>query len=164
LSCSSSITPSHQLQTDKELDVPLTLSRGAAAEDAGDEEAMTRRDWLIAAALVSLVALTVAYRVTSKDAVAWVLWEKRMMFKDDGEATAWEPLDGFDRLADCQKSGQEILRTSLDFMRSGGRKLLSVRPDGRSAAYEATDGGAKTTIDTRYLCFPGQFDPRAPKT
>jgi hypothetical protein len=125
---------------------------------------MTRRDWLLAAVLVSLVALTLAYSVKPKDAAAWVLWEKRMTFKDGGEATAWEPLDGFDRLADCQKSGQEILRAALDFMKSDGRKLLSVRPDGRSASYEENDGGAQQTVDARFLCFPGPFDPRAPKT
>ena len=125
---------------------------------------MTRRDWLLAAVLVSLVSLTLAYSVKQKDAAAWVLWEKRMTFKDGGEATSWEPLDGFDRLADCQKSGQEILRAALDFMKSEGRKLLSVRPDGRSASYEENESGTRQTVDARFLCFPGPFDPRAPKT
>ena len=120
---------------------------------------MMRRDWLLAVVLVSLVAF--ACTLGPKDAAAWVLWEKRMTFKDSGEATVWEPLDGFDRLADCQKSGQEILKGALGFMGSEGRKLLSVRPDGRSAAYEVSEGGARHTVDTRFLCFPGPFDPRA---
>jgi hypothetical protein len=112
---------------------------------------------LLAAALVALVAL--AYNLRTKDA-AWVLWEKRMMFKDGGEATAWEPLDGFDRLSDCQKSGQEILQAALPYMKSEGRKLLTVRPDGRPAAYEEGEGATKSTVDARYLCFPGPFDAR----
>ena len=119
---------------------------------------MTLRDWLLAAALVSLVAL--AYNLKPKDAAAWVLWEKRMTFRGDSEATAWEPLDGFDRLADCQKSGQEILQAALPYMKSEGRKLLTVRPDGRSAAYEESDGATKVTVDARYLCFPAPFDAR----
>ena len=118
---------------------------------------MTWRGWLVAA-LVSPIAM--ACSSTPKDADGWVLWEKRMAFKDGGDSTSWEPLDGFDRLADCQKSGQEILRAALDFMKSDGRKLLSVRPDGRSASYEESDGGTKQTIDARFLCFPSPFDPR----
>ena len=125
---------------------------------------MTRRDWLIALALVSLVALALAFTVRPKDATAWLLWEKRMTFKDGAESTVWEPLDGFDRLAECQKSGQEILKGALGYMGSDGRKLLGVRPDGRSASYEENQGGSKQTVDVRFLCFPGPFDPRAPKT
>ena len=120
---------------------------------------MMRRDWLLAVVLVSLVAF--ACTLSPKGAAAWVLWEKRMTFKDAGEATVWEPLDGFDRLADCQKSGQEILKGALGFMGSEGRKLLSVRPDGLSAAYEVSEGGARHTVDTRLLRFPGPLDPRA---
>jgi hypothetical protein len=130
------------------------------AEEEG-EEAVTRRDWLMAALLVLVVVL--AYTIRPKNDDAWVLWEKRMTFKDAGEATAWEPLDGFDRLADCQKSGQEILKGALGFMGSEGRKLLGVRPDGRSATYEDGESGARHTVDTRFLCFPGPFDPRSPR-
>jgi hypothetical protein len=119
---------------------------------------MTGRNWWIVSVLISVVAL--AYIVRPKDGAAWVLWEKRMTFKDGGEATAWEPLDGFDRLTDCQESGREILKGALGFMGSEGRKLLSVRPDGRSASYEASEGGTPLTVDTRFLCFPGPFDPR----
>jgi len=122
---------------------------------------VTWRGWLMAA-LVSPVAM--ACSSAPKDADAWVLWEKRMTFSGGGDTTAWEPLDGFDRLAACQKSGQEILRSALAFMGSEGRKLLSVRPDGRSAAYEETAGAAKQTVDARFLCFPGSLDPRATKT
>ena len=46
---------------------------------------MTRRDWLIAAALVSLVAVTLAYVVKSQDAAAWVLREKRTLRTFDRE-------------------------------------------------------------------------------
>jgi hypothetical protein len=120
---------------------------------------MTRRDWLVGGVLVGLLA--VLYMVSPKNQSGWVLWEKRMTFRDGGEATTWEPLDGFERLGDCHRSGQEIVADALEFMRSGGRKLLSVRPDGRSAAY-AVEGDAQHTVDTRYLCFPGAFDPRVP--
>jgi hypothetical protein len=89
---------------------------------------------------------------------AWILWEKTMTTKGDATTTTWEPLDGFDRLSDCHQSGQEIIKAALDFMNSGGRKVLGVRPDGRSAVY--SEGGPQDTVDTRLLCFPGPFDPR----
>ena len=123
---------------------------------------MTRRGWLTVVALASLGVLTLAC-VKPKDAAAWVLWEKRMTFKDAAEATVWEPLDGFESLAGCQKSGQEILKGALGYMGSEGRKLLNVRPDGRSATYEVNEDGARHTVDARFLCFPGPFDPRSPK-
>ena len=122
---------------------------------------MKPRDWLIAAALVSLVALAYSFRPQNAD--GWVLWEKRMTLTNGNEVTAWEPLDGFGRLADCQKSGQEIVQSALEFMRSGGRKLVAVRPDGRSAVYQEGEGAAQSSVDTRHLCFPGSFDPRTSK-
>jgi hypothetical protein len=119
---------------------------------------MPIRDWLFAAALVSVIAI--AYSMRPSDPATWVLWEKRMTFTESGETTAWEPLDGFERLADCQKSGREILQEALPYMKSEGHKLLTVRPDGRSAAYEEGAGQTKSTIDARYLCFPGPFNAR----
>jgi hypothetical protein len=119
---------------------------------------VTIRDWLFATALAALLA--VAFFHWPEDRSTWVLWEKRMTFTEGRESTAWEPLDGFDRLADCQKSGRDILQEALPFMKSEGHKLLAVRPDGRSAAYEEGAGSTKSTIDARYLCFPGPFDAR----
>jgi hypothetical protein len=88
----------------------------------------------------------------------WVLWEKDMTIKEGGITAAWEPLDGFDRLSDCHESGRGIVQDARAGMNSGGRKLLNVRPDGRSAVYTVTEDG--TEHDYRLLCFPGPFDPR----
>ena len=44
---------------------------------------------------------------------------------------------------------------------AGGRELVAVRPDGRSAVYTSMEGGAQHTVDYRLLCFPGPFDPRS---
>lgn len=92
----------------------------------------------------------------------WVLWEKTM--KEDVSTgvwtTDWEPLEGFDHLADCHKSGQEVIEGARAFMSSGGRKLVVVRPDGRSAVYSIEEDGAKRSVDYRLLCFPGPLDVR----
>lgn len=116
----------------------------------------------LAGVLASVIVASgvLAYAIMHNTARSWVLWEKRMTFASGGEMTAWEPLDGFERLADCQKSGQDILKEALPYMKSEGHKLLTVRPDGRSAAYEEGEGVTKSTIDARYLCFPGPFDAR----
>jgi hypothetical protein len=114
--------------------------------------------WLVVV-IVSLFGL--AYLFNSQlngTASGWILWEKSMTTKDGATTTTWEPLDGFDRLSDCHQSGREIVQASLDFMNSGGRKVVAVRPDGRSAVY--AEGGAQNTVDYRLLCFPGPFDPR----
>ena len=121
---------------------------------------MMRRElvWLVVV-IVSLFGL--AYLFSSQlngTASSWILWEKNMTTKDGATTTTWEPLDGFDRLSDCHQSGREIVQSALDFMNSGGRKVLAVRPDGRSAVY--SEGGAQETVDYRLMCFPGPFDPR----
>jgi len=114
--------------------------------------------WLV----VAVVSLFAAYLFSSQsngNASSWILWEKTMTMKDGG-TTAWEPLEGFDRLADCHQSGLDIVQAARDFMNSGGRTLVAVRPDGRSAVYSVVEGGAQHTVDYRLLCFPGPFDPR----
>ena len=121
---------------------------------------MMRRElaWLVVV-MVSLFGL--AYLFNSQldgTASGWTLWEKNMTTTDGATTTTWEPLDGFGRLSDCHQSGREIVQGSIDFMNSGGRKVVAVRPDGRSVVY--AEGGAQGTVDYRLLCFPGQFDPR----
>jgi len=116
--------------------------------------------WLVVA-IVSLFALAYLFSAQSNGtAASWILWEKTMTMKDGGTTTAWEPLEGFDRLGDCHQSGLDIVQAARDFMSSGGRTLVAVRPDGRSAVYSVMEGGAQHTVDYRLLCFPGPFDPR----
>ena len=122
---------------------------------------MLRR--LVGIALVLALVFTVLYGLNSSRNMAastWVLWEKSMITTGGATTTEWEPLDGFDRLSDCHQSGREIIQDARAFMDSGGRKLVAVRPDGRSAVYTVTEGGAEQTTDYRLLCFPGSFDPR----
>jgi hypothetical protein len=126
---------------------------------------MTRRAIVLMGAVLILVfaAIYAAKSIRNGTASTWVLWEKTMTTKDTDTTTEWEPLDGFDRLSDCHRLGQEIIQDARAFMTSGGRKLLAVRPDGRSAVYTITENGAQHTIDYRLLCFPGPFDPRPAK-
>ena len=117
--------------------------------------------WLVVA-VISLFALAYLFNSQSRgNPSSWILWEKNMTTKDTDTTTTWEPLDGFDRLSDCHQSGLDIVQAARDFMNSGGRKLVGVRPDGRSGVYEFIEGGAKHTVDYRLLCFPGPFDPRS---
>ena len=99
--------------------------------------------------------------VAAQAAAGWILWEKNMTSKPGSpEAVTWEPLDGYDALAECRKTGQEHLKNAVAYMNSGAGKLLgAVRPDGRSATFALTNPVGQT-VDIRYLCFPGGFDPR----
>ena len=116
--------------------------------------------WFLGA-IVSVFALAYLFNAQSNgNASSWILWEKTMTMKDGDVTMAWEPLEGFDRLADCHQSGLGIVQAARDFMNSGGRTLVAVRPDGRSAVYSVMEGGAQQTVDYRLLCFPGPFDPR----
>jgi hypothetical protein len=116
--------------------------------------------WVVVV-LVSMFAATYVFNSTGGRAgSAWVLWEKNMTMKDGGTTTTWEPLDGFDGLSDCHQSAREIVQDARAFMNSGGRKLVAVRPDGRSAVYTVAEDGPQPTTDYRLLCFPGPFDPR----
>jgi hypothetical protein len=116
-----------------------------------------------AVALILLVGVVYALRYQRVgDTSGWVLWEKTAKDGDPtvGWTTEWEPVDGFDHLSNCQQSGQEIIEGARAFMSSGGRKLVNVRPDGRSAVYSVAENGVERTVDYRLLCFPSPFDPR----
>jgi hypothetical protein len=104
-----------------------------------------------------------AQNVNSGPAVGagWILWEKNMVTRAGRQRTTWEPLDGFESLADCRTTAQPVLQAAVDYMPTTGAKMLGpVRPDGRSAMFTLTKGGVQETTDLRYLCFPGAFDPR----
>ena len=117
----------------------------------------------IVLSLVGVVATPCV--VGAQGAAGWILWEKNMISKPGApESVTWEPLDGYDTLAACRRTGQEHLKNALAYMNSGaGKQLGPVRPDGRSAMFAVPDAGATQTVDIRYLCFPGGFDPR-PRT
>jgi hypothetical protein len=114
--------------------------------------------------VVSIALITAAVAVPSPvraQAAGWILWEKNMIAKAGSEITTWEPQDGFESIAECRTSGQQLIESALAFMKSSGGKLLGdVRPDGRSAVFAVTNAGAQETIDIRFICFPGVFDPR----
>ena len=91
----------------------------------------------------------------------WVLWEKNMAARAGTESVTWEPIDGFESIAECRQMGQQQLQYALDYVKSGAGTLLGpVRPDGRSLIYEVANAKPRQTVDTRYLCFPGALDPR----
>jgi hypothetical protein len=92
---------------------------------------------------------------------AWILWEKYFSMKRNAGTTTWEPQDGFDRLADCRTSAQQLLQTALAYMKDNGGKLLGpVQLEGRAAVFAVAKSGVQERVDVRYLCFPGTFDPR----
>jgi len=111
--------------------------------------------------LLVFVATAAPPAVRAQAASGWILWEKFMRMKAGSETVTWEPQDGFESLAECRAVAQQLLQAALAYMKDGGGgKLLAVRPDGRSAAFTVTDGGVQGTLDIRYVCFPGAFDPR----
>jgi hypothetical protein len=115
--------------------------------------------------IVLIIITAVSAAVKAQAGTAWILWEKNMIAKAGGETVTWEPQDGFESLRECRESGQKLLGFALAYMKSGAGKLLGdVRPDGRSAMFEVMNQGARETIDIRYLCFPGEFDPRPRQT
>ena len=116
----------------------------------------------VSIAVVMSAPLPVGAR--AQEGSGWILWEKNMINKPGmPESVTWEPLDGYELLTECRDSGRELLKAALVYMNGGGGKLLgSIRPDGRSATFAVTRDGAQGTIDIRYLCFPGGFDPRPP--
>ena len=116
----------------------------------------------IGAIVLCLVAIVGASSVAAAQvASGWILWEKNFRVKGTTETTEWEPQDGFDTLAECRATARELLQSALAYMKSGAGTLLGpVRPDGRSATFALTGAGQKQTLDVRYLCFPGTFDPR----
>jgi hypothetical protein len=134
-----------------------------AEAEGGEEEMKALRMAGLAVAVTLLFGVVYAVKAPRVgNTSGWVLWEKTM--KEGGSTgvwiTEWEPLDGFDYLADCQRSGQEVIEGARAFMSSGGRKLVDVRPDGRSAVYSVEEDGAQRTVDYRLLCFPSLFDAR----
>jgi hypothetical protein len=99
--------------------------------------------------------------VDAQSTPGWILWEKYFTVKGSTETTQWEPQDGFDTLADCRMAAQQLFQYALAYMKDGHGKLQGpVRPDGRSAVFAVTDAGVQQTVDIRYVCFPGAFDPR----
>jgi hypothetical protein len=121
---------------------------------------MMRRDrvWPVVVIVLLLGAAYLFRSRLSGTPATWILWEKSMTTKGGTTTTTWEPLDGFDRLPECHQSAQAIVKSALEFMNSDGRKLIGVRPDGRSAVY--SQGEPEDAVDYRLLCFPGPFDPR----
>jgi hypothetical protein len=120
----------------------------------------TARSIGIIVLLVSVLAGGSSF-AAAQSTSAWILWEKNFTTKGDVGATTWEPQDGFDSLASCRASAQQLLKFALDYMKSvGGKALGPVQLDGRAAMFAITDSGVQQRIDIRYLCFPGTFDPR----
>ena len=116
------------------------------------------------AGLVTLMMGAIACAPSSsgaQTASAWTLWEKNYTMKGTTGTTTWEPQDGFEQLNDCRMAGQQILRIALDYMKNNGAKLLGpVQLDGRAATFVTGDSANQNTVNIRYLCFPGSFDPR----
>ena len=118
-----------------------------------------RRSRFIPLVIASVVATPLFVHAQSTS--GWILWEKNMRSQGGAETVSWEPQDGFDALTECRNTAQQLLQFALAYMKNGGGKLLGeVRPDGRSAVFDVSEAGVQQTIDIRYVCFPGTFDPR----
>jgi len=93
---------------------------------------------------------------------AWILWEKTYTTKGTAAPTTmWEPYDGYSTLGECRKAALPLVQYALDYVKSGNGKVLGpVQMDGRAVTYTITESGVQQTVNVRYLCFPGPFDPR----
>ena len=93
---------------------------------------------------------------------AWILWEKTYTTKGKAApTTTWEPYDGYDTLAECRKAALPLVQAAIAYVKSMNGKVLGpVQMGGRAVTYTLTESGVQQTIDVRYLCFPGPFDPR----
>jgi hypothetical protein len=117
----------------------------------------------IAFALLIVTALaTSPSRVSAQPPSAWILWEKTYTTKGKAAPTTmWEPYDGYDTLAECRKAALPLVQYALDYVKSSNGKVLGpVQMDGRAVTFTVTESGVQQTVNVRYLCFPGPFDPR----
>jgi hypothetical protein len=118
-----------------------------------------------AIALVALIASVLAGASSSARAQStssWILWEKTYTTKGKAAPTTmWEPYDGYDTLAECRKAAPPLIQAALAYVKSlNGKVLGPVQMDGRAVTYAITESGVQQTVDVRFLCFPGPFDPR----
>jgi len=113
---------------------------------------------LIATALTTTPSFVGAQSSSS----SWILWEKTYTTKGKAApVTTWEPYDGYDTLAECRKAAPPLIQFALAYVKSvNGKQLGPVQMDGRAVTYAITESGVEQTIDLRFLCFPGPFDPR----
>jgi hypothetical protein len=94
---------------------------------------------------------------------SWILWEKTYTTKSKAApTTTWEPYDGYDSLAECRKAAQPLVQAALAYVKSKNGKVLGLPQElaGRAAVYTIAESGVEQTVDLRFLCFPGSFDPR----
>jgi hypothetical protein len=110
----------------------------------------------------SVAAVASASSAQVQSASAWILWEKTYTTKAKAApTTTWEPYDGYDTLAECRKAALPLVRAALAYVKSmNGKQLGPVQMDGRAVTYAITESGVQQTVDVRFLCFPGPFDPR----
>jgi len=112
--------------------------------------------------VVSLLAgLSSSARAQSTS--SWILWEKTYTTKGKAApTTTWEPYDGYDTLAECRKAALPLVQAALAYVKSMNGKVLGLPKEleGRAAVYTIRESGVEQTIDLRFLCFPGPFDPR----
>jgi hypothetical protein len=116
-------------------------------------------------AIVVLIAgvLAGASSADAQSGNAWILWEKTYTTKGTAApTTTWEPYDGFDSLAECRKAAQPLLEAALAYVKSKNGKVLGLPQElkGRAAVFTIVESGVEQTVDLRFLCFPGSFDPR----
>lgn len=129
---------------------------------------MRRGPTAIAVLFVALAMDPLA--VVAQSAAGWILWYKEVRINADSApgppttTTIWEPVDGYDSLAECRGTGEQRFRHFVDETKKSGtdRPLGEINADGRSATFEkkSQSGWGPETYDLGYVCFPGTFDPR----
>jgi hypothetical protein len=113
--------------------------------------------------LIVVLLVGVSSSARAQSGGTWILWEKTYTTKSTAApTTTWEPYDGFDSLAECRKAALPLLQAALAYMKSKNGKLLGLPKEleGRAAVFTTAESGVEQTIDLRFLCFPGAFDPR----
>jgi hypothetical protein len=65
------------------------------------------------AVLITAMTAGAVLPARAQAAAGWILWEKNMINKPASPPlVTWEPLDGYERIVECRRSGQDLLRAA----------------------------------------------------
>jgi hypothetical protein len=64
--------------------------------------------------------------VDAQSTAGWVLWEKNFTTEKGTEITHWEPQDGFDTIADCRMSAQQLFQFAFAYVKTAGENYLGL--------------------------------------
>ena len=96
--------------------------------------------------------------------IAWVLWQGRTVVAGVIQPTEWQPLQGFDTLAECgeMKNAQHKRLTASPFYPYGsGTRVIDTKD--KVALSSKSESGEEKVVLVEFRCLPETVDPPAPK-